>query len=497
MPTAHALPSGPVSGARRHVAQMAEGRSGALARTLAPAPPPVSGTAATDLSESALRLGREIVDLAGFLEEVDKDSAALNALLSDLRAGAAEVAQANASVSENARAIGAATDESARLAEDSTRALAAAVTRIRDLANWARSLETRIEALEDTLHGVAESNADISQIAMQVNILAINASVESARAGPAGRGFAVVADAVGALSRRTKIAADKVGDRIRTLDAWAEDLRGAAGQASGMACEVLAQAEQVGQRLGRTSEALQGIRDQGADIAEHAVAIEQGGMAFDGAMDRMRWAVQGSVEGVSESRARLDGLVDLSEGMVQAAAGLGGDMADARFIALVRAVAGRVSAAFKAGLARGAIDAGQLFDQRYTPIEGTDPPQVMAPFTPFCEQVLPELLEPAAAEDARIIFCAAVDRNGYLPVHNRRFSQPQGRDPVWNAANCRNRRIFNDRVGLKAGRSTAPFLLQTYRRDMGGGNFVLMKDLSAPITVGGRHWGGVRLAVTY
>ena len=29
--------------------------------------------------------------------------------------------------------------------------------------------------------------------------------------------------------------------------------------------------------------------------------------------------------------------------------------------------------------------------------------------------------------------------------------------------------------------------------DMGGGNFVLMKDLSSPITVRGRHWGAFRM----
>ena len=62
-----------------------------------------------------------------------------------------------------------------------------------------------------------------------------------------------------------------------------------------------------------------------------------------------------------------------------------------------------------------------------------------------------------------------------------------------NTANGRNRRIFNDRVGLRAGQNTKPFLLQSYRRDMGG-IFVAMKDASAPIFVQGRHWGGLRLA---
>ncbi|MGR4845724.1 hypothetical protein ACIPSK_24430 [Rhizobium sp. LARHSG275] len=40
-----------------------------------------------------------------------------------------------------------------------------------------------------------------------------------------------------------------------------------------------------------------------------------------------------------------------------------------------------------------------------------------------------------------------------------------------------------------------PFETIRARRDMGGGNFVMMKDISAPITVRGWHWGGLRLAV--
>jgi hypothetical protein len=87
--------------------------------------------------------------------------------------------------------------------------------------------------------------------------------------------------------------------------------------------------------------------------------------------------------------------------------------------------------------------------------------------------MLPPIQEAVLDLDPRIVFCAAVDRNGYLPTHNRAsFHSRSQTDPVWNAANCRNRRVFDDRVGLKAGRSTAPFLLQVYRRDMGGGTSV-------------------------
>ena len=94
---------------------------------------------------------------------------------------------------------------------------------------------------------------------------------------------------------------------------------------------------------------------------------------------------------------------------------------------------------------------------------------------------------------ARIVFCVAWAKGGYLPTHNPNYRLPQGPDPVWNNANCRNRRLFNDRAVKKVAANTKPFLLQTYRRDMGGGNFVLMKDLSSPIFIRGRHWGAFRM----
>jgi len=97
-------------------------------------------------------------------------------------------------------------------------------------------------------------------------------------------------------------------------------------------------------------------------------------------------------------------------------------------------------------------------------------------------------------QDPRIVFCAALDRNGILADGiTAIFSQLQGGDLAWNAANCRNRRMFNDRVGLACGRNEKPFLVQTYRREHGRRGFALMKDASAPIVVKGRHWGGFRM----
>ena len=68
-------------------------------------------------------------------------------------------------------------------------------------------------------------------------------------------------------------------------------------------------------------------------------------------------------------------------------------------------------------------------------------------------------------------------------------------DPVWNAANCRSRRIYVDRTAKASTAHDKPFLLQTYRRNMGD-RFQLMKDISVPIRIGGRKWGVVRVGYT-
>jgi methyl-accepting chemotaxis protein len=211
---------------------------------------------------------------------------------------------------------------------------------------------------------------------------------------------------------------------------------------------------------------------------------------------RIKASVEETTSGIHNAHDRVERLVASSERLVQGTIALGGQSADKKFIAFVTDMAANIGSQFEKALESGEITEAELFDRTYVPIPNTNPQQVMTGVTKFTDKVLPPLLESALELDPRVVFSAAVDVNGYLPTHNKKFSHPQGPDPDWNMANCRNRRIFDDRVGLKAGRNTGPFLMQVYRRDMGGGEFAMMKDLSAPITVNGRHWGGLRMAFT-
>ncbi|OAN44040.1 chemotaxis protein [Paramagnetospirillum marisnigri] len=166
------------------------------------------------------------------------------------------------------------------------------------------------------------------------------------------------------------------------------------------------------------------------------------------------------------------------------------------YIQAVQSVSGGVSAAFETAVKQGRITETDLFDTQYDPITGTDPQQFLAKHATLTDDVVHQFTESVLDRDPRIVICCVADRNGYIATHNKKYSQPQRPDDrLWNMANSRNRRIFDDRAGLVAARNTNPYYVQTYPRDMGGGNFVLLKEFDAPITVRGRHWGCVRLAV--
>ncbi|WP_160777354.1 methyl-accepting chemotaxis protein [Stappia sediminis] len=166
-------------------------------------------------------------------------------------------------------------------------------------------------------------------------------------------------------------------------------------------------------------------------------------------------------------------------------------------IDLAQGFAARVTQAMERAIEQRRLTVDALFDTEYRKIEGTDPVQFETRALKVLDEILPPIQEELFANSAQsgMAFCAAVDRNGYLPVHNKIYSRPQKPDdPAWNAANCRNRRIFDDRAGLCAARNTRPFLLQTYPRDMGNGNIIWMSEVDAPIIIEGRHWGGFRTA---
>jgi methyl-accepting chemotaxis protein len=448
------------------------------------------------LAEEASDLGLHLVDIAGTIQDTAAQSSEQAALLSRVTGSAQSIAASNRQV---AQALGEtnklATSARAVLGQQAKQ-LDGSISAIDHMVTASESIGTEIRSFSSALSDVGRLADEIGTIARQTNLLALNAAIEAARAGEAGKGFAVVAAEVRALSLQTSQTTSSIqqtlvhlGQRIEKLISAGEGARVSAEGVKSTAMDVQGSFHQVEQVMSQ-------ILDGASALAQTTESVDRECSEFAGTIAVTAGAILQSNDQLQKASARVGDVVTISERMIQATASTGLETPDTPYINSVKAIAGEVSRIFSDAVRAGRIDTSALFDRQYKVIAGTDPVQYLARFSDFTDTVLPALQERVAGGDDRIAFCAAVDDNGYLPTHNRKFSQPQRPgDVTWNTANCRNRRIFNDRVGLAAGRSKAPFLLQTYRRDMGGGQFVLMKDISAPIIVDGRHWGGMRLAI--
>mgnify|MGYP001809646083 FL=1 len=486
------------------------------------------------------------------------------------------------SVADSARSLSESVDGIARRVEHAAQSSRGASQRSAQAQESAIALTTASERIGSVV-------TLIERIAKETRLLALNASIEAARAGDAGRGFAVVANEVKTLADQTNNATSDIRTQIETMqgfirdtaaiihevgtqvDAVASDIgnvtlsvseqaevtRTIAGHADTMADtmrrmhgsieEVAASAGHATAKAGELWEnasvivkQIYGIRRRvtaslrgthlGNRRREERVAVDltctgdTGGTPFRGRLDNISTGgcqVRDMTPTPSEGQPiRLD-IQNLGPA-TGAVVGVDGDMVHVRFdplpppfltrlqplmaealardaelTAIARDTAAAVGALFEKAVDRGEIGMDRLFSADYAAVPGSNPPQYTTPFTDLCDRVLPGLQEPVVGRNPRIVFCVAVDRNGYLPTHNRAYSQPQRPDdPVWNTANSRHRRLFDDSTGLAAARSRQPALIQTYRRDMGGGRIASMKDISAPVYVKGKHWGAVRLGCT-
>jgi methyl-accepting chemotaxis protein len=137
--------------------------------------------------------------------------------VSDQAASASDAASTHVqSVASASGVLSASLNETAREVQESSRIATAAVEQ-------AQQTDARINELSQAAGRIGDVVKLITAIAEQTNLLALNATIEAARAGEAGRGFAVVASEVKALAVQTAKATGDIGTQISGMQTATED----------------------------------------------------------------------------------------------------------------------------------------------------------------------------------------------------------------------------------------------------------------------------------
>jgi methyl-accepting chemotaxis protein len=392
-------------------------------------------------------------------------------------------------IADNSQTIQASTAQQLEQARTSLERLQEANTHIIEVDATLSAFVQTVAGLDEKSKGIETVVALIQSISNQTGLLALNAAVEAARAGEAGRGFAVVAEEVKTLAAQVNDAAANIGNTLHDM-------------------------------IEGVQQTQQGTALIAGHISSTKVVVEDSCTKFTGMVNDFEKTydslhrISASVEELSAAanmvHANISQVKQLSGTVAQAmaqASTFSGELNETtqhmqetvsnfkvgqgnfeKVLSLAVVVRDKLQAKI-AEFSHGGIN---VFDTNYQPIAGTDPQKFQTAFDHAFERLMQPLYDEVVRRIDGGIFCLCVDKNGYAPTHNSFYSQPLSGNPEQDLINSRDKRMFDDPVGLAAGRNQKKFLLQTYSRDTGN----VVSDLSLPIVIDGRHWGGLRIGLS-
>lgn len=444
------------------------------------------------------KTNRMVTNIKGAIQQLSSSGSEIMAISAQQSAGATQQASAVQQAMTTAEEIAVTARQVAQnaiqveaQAENANTAGNSSSIAVENALQGMGTLKVQIMTVAEAMVGLGQNSQQIGgivniidEISAQTNLLSLNAAIEAAGAGEAGKRFSIVANEVKRLAERTAEATKQIKTLIEqiqratntTIILTEEGTKGV-DAANLLVARV---ADELQEILGLIKETTSAAREIKYSTQQQTSASEELASTIVEVRD-VAAQVASSAQETSQAIVELTSLAERLKEMME-------EELQAKGKAKTQFGARMMERILGQAISSGKLTLADLFDEDYQPIPGTKPQKFHNRFDSFCDATLTGKQDEFLS-DSQVAFAILIDRNGYVPTHNSRYTQPLTGDYDKDLKGNRTKRLFNDKVGLAAAKNEKEVLVQVYNRDTGE----RIWDISSPIYIQGQHWGAFRI----